>query len=111
MRKDSRRDGTAHDDPEGVAEQAGLHYASDDRPGIGRRRAGGGFSYRAPDGETIRSARIRARIEALAVPPAWTDVWINPDPQGHPCGRCDACLLRRKGFAEAKLVDPISYRD
>jgi DNA topoisomerase-1 len=71
------------DDPEVVAEGAGLHYATDDRPGITRRRAGSGFSYRAPDGATIRSADRRARIEALAVPPAWTDVWINPDPLGH----------------------------
>jgi len=66
-----------------AAEGAGLRYASDQRPGITRRRSGSGFSYRAPDGTTVRSARTRERIAALAVPPAWTDVWINTDPNGH----------------------------
>ncbi|MEM8824968.1 MAG: DNA topoisomerase IB [Pseudomonadota bacterium] len=59
-----------------------IHYA-DDRPGISRRRAGRGWSYRAPDGTTIDDIGERARIEALAVPPAYRDVWISPKINGH----------------------------
>ena len=62
---------------------AGLRYASDDRPGITRRRSGRGFSYRDPQGRPIRDQEIVARIRAIAVPPAWTDVWICPWPNGH----------------------------
>ena len=53
------------------------------RPGITRRRTGRGFSYRTADGATIRDRAVLRRIKALAVPPAWTDVWICPDPAGH----------------------------
>jgi DNA topoisomerase-1 len=60
-----------------------LRYSSDARPGITRRRAGRGFSYRAPDGSPIRDREVLSRIRALAVPPAWTEVWICPDPAGH----------------------------
>lgn len=66
-----------------TAKAARLRYVSDERPGITRRRAGRGFSYRDPDGETIRDGKVRARIEQLAIPPAWTDVWICPNPAGH----------------------------
>jgi DNA topoisomerase-1 len=66
-----------------VAAAAGLRYTRDDRPGIRRVRAGRGFSYRRPDGSTLRDPAERRRIAGLAVPPAWTDVWICPDPQGH----------------------------
>jgi DNA topoisomerase-1 len=69
--------------PEEVAEQAGLRYVSDHQPGIRRRRAGRGFSYRLPDGSTVRDPAERARIASLAVPPAWTDVWICRHPDGH----------------------------
>ena len=62
---------------------AGLRHSSDDRPGISRRRAGRGFSYRDPDGRTIRDAETLSRIRAIAIPPAWTDVWICPWPNGH----------------------------
>ena len=65
------------------ARAAGLRYSSDLRPGISRHRAGRGFSYRRPDGSTVREAAVRARIRALAIPPAWTDVWICADPLGH----------------------------
>jgi DNA topoisomerase I len=70
-------------DPEAAAEAAGLRYVSDGMPGISRRRAGKGFSYRDPDGRAITAPRELARIRALAVPPAWTGVWICPDPRGH----------------------------
>ncbi len=61
----------------------GLVYVSDDMPGISRRRRGRGFSYDLPDGSALRDPDERARIEALAVPPAYTDVWICPLPNGH----------------------------
>ena len=60
-----------------------LIYYADDRPGITRRRAGRGWSYRAPDGTTIDDAAERERIAALAVPPAYADVWISPELRGH----------------------------
>ncbi|RVT83528.1 DNA topoisomerase IB [Rhodobacteraceae bacterium CCMM004] len=60
-----------------------LIYFPDDRPGISRRRAGRGWSYRAPDGTRIDDAGERARIAALAVPPAYRDVWICPRADGH----------------------------
>ncbi|CAN5709952.1 DNA topoisomerase IB [soil metagenome] len=56
---------------------------SDTRPGITRRRAGRGWSYRGPDGTLLREAKALARIKALAIPPAWTDVWISPVVSGH----------------------------
>jgi DNA topoisomerase-1 len=65
------------------AEAAGLHYVSDHDPGIGRRQAGRGFSYLGLDGRPIRDRAELRRIKALAIPPAWTDVWISPDPLGH----------------------------
>jgi DNA topoisomerase-1 len=65
------------------ARAAGLRYSSDAAPGISRRRAGSGFSYRSARGAVVRSERTLARIRALAIPPAWTDVWICPDANGH----------------------------
>jgi DNA topoisomerase-1 len=70
-------------DPEESAREAGLRYVRDDRPGITRRGAGKGFSYRDPSGARITDKRTLARIKALAIPPAWTDVWISPSPNGH----------------------------
>jgi DNA topoisomerase I len=60
-----------------------LRHSSDRRPGIRRIRAGRGFSYRDPDGRRIDDRETVARIRSLAIPPAWTDVWICPDPLGH----------------------------
>ncbi|MDT0631889.1 DNA topoisomerase IB [Rubrivirga litoralis] len=60
----------------------GLRYADDSRPGITRVRRGTGFSYHRPDGELV-SPEVRERIEALAIPPAYDDVWICPLPNGH----------------------------
>ena len=70
-------------DPEKSAELAGLQYVHDDGPGITRRGAGTGFSYKDVDGQTITDEAIRERINALAIPPAYQDVWICPDPNGH----------------------------
>jgi DNA topoisomerase-1 len=60
-----------------------LVYATGDEPGIIRRRAGKGFAYRDPDGSPIRDPATLARIRALAIPPAYTDVWIATDPDAH----------------------------
>ena len=65
------------------ARAASLRYTSDDRAGITRRRAGRGFSYRDADGRLVRDRPTLERIRALAVPPAWTDVWICPTANGH----------------------------
>jgi DNA topoisomerase-1 len=62
---------------------AGLRHCADDRPGITRRRAGRGFTYRDADGRPIRDAEALARIRGIVIPPAWTDVWICPWPNGH----------------------------
>src|ERR671932_792507 len=70
-------------DPREAAESAGLVYVSDEAPGIRRRRAGKGFTYRWPDGRTVQDEATLGRIRSLAIPPAWTDVWICPDPNGH----------------------------
>jgi DNA topoisomerase-1 len=70
-------------DPEVSAREAGLNYVSDDTPGISRRRAGKGFTYKGPDGQTIRDPETLARIHSLVIPPAYTNVWICPDPKGH----------------------------
>ncbi len=70
-------------DDRSAAREAGLRYSTDSRPGIARRRAGRGFSYRRPDGTRVDEPIVRKRIQALAIPPAWTDVWICPDPIGH----------------------------
>ena len=61
----------------------GLLYVNDDDPGIRRIRAGEGFAYRDPDGERVDDPATLDRIAALAIPPAWTDVWICPSPRGH----------------------------
>jgi DNA topoisomerase IB len=65
------------------AVEAGLVYVNDGGPGIGRRRAGRGFVYRDARGRTVRNAGTLARIRALAIPPAYTDVWICTRANGH----------------------------
>jgi DNA topoisomerase-1 len=52
-------------------------------PGLRRERRGRGFSYRTPDGQLVRDRETLARIRSLAIPPAWTAVWICPDGRGH----------------------------
>lgn len=69
--------------PQDAAAEAGLRYVNDDMPGITRVRAGKGFSYKDPKGRTISDGAERKRLAALAVPPAYTEVWICPDPRGH----------------------------
>jgi DNA topoisomerase-1 len=67
----------------GSAQAAGLRYVTDAMPGIRRKRHGRGFSYLDPDGNVIRERAMIRRFQALVIPPAWTDVWICPDPDGH----------------------------
>lgn len=66
-----------------AAIRAGLNYVTDGVAGIRRRRAGKGWIYFAPDGTRVTDPAARKRIGALVIPPAWTDVWICPDPGGH----------------------------
>jgi DNA topoisomerase IB len=61
----------------------GLIYVSDAAPGICRQRRGSGFRYLSPQRRPIKSERTLARIRSLAIPPAYRDVWICPDPHGH----------------------------
>lgn len=70
-------------DPEISAREAGLRYGSDDGPGITRKRSGKGWSYRYPDGKLVRDSATLRRIKALAIPPAWKDVWIAPEADRH----------------------------
>jgi DNA topoisomerase-1 len=70
-------------DPTESAQAAGLRYVSDLMPGIRRKKAGKGFTYTGQDGKTIRDPKELARIRSLAIPPAYTDVWICPTGNGH----------------------------
>jgi DNA topoisomerase-1 len=70
-------------DPVESARAAGLRYVSDRRPGIRRERDGDGFRYLDKNGQPITDEADLRRIKALAIPPAWTDVWICPNPRGH----------------------------
>src|SRR6266850_4226872 len=70
-------------DPVASAQSAGLRYVSAGRPGIRREMGRLGFRYKRPGGRLVRSAAELKRIRALAIPPAWTDVWICSDPRGH----------------------------
>ena len=67
----------------GSARAAGLRYRADEQRGIARRRSGRGFRYVDPSGKTVTNVDTLKRIKALVIPPAWTDVWISPDPRSH----------------------------
>ncbi|MGI8610180.1 MAG: DNA topoisomerase IB [Candidatus Dormibacteria bacterium] len=69
-------------DPRASAEAAGLRYVTDLDPGI-HRTSGKRFRYTWPDGTAVKDRATMTRINALAIPPAYTDVWICRDPQGH----------------------------
>jgi len=66
-----------------AAKDAGLTYVTDANGGIARRKSGKGFAYRDADGHAVRDPKTLERIRLLAIPPAWTDVWICPSPNGH----------------------------
>lgn len=65
------------------AREAGLRYVNDDAPGITRRIAGKRVTYLDANGRAVRDTETLARIKRLAIPPAWTDVWICPTAHGH----------------------------
>lgn len=64
-------------------EAVGLVHVTDAEPGIRRRRAGKGFSYRDTENRAVTDTATLARIRSLAIPPAWTDVWISPVAEGY----------------------------
>src|SRR5262245_55844514 len=65
------------------ARKAGLRYSNDSNPGIRRRKRGKTFNYLNAKGRPINDRKEIKRIKRLAIPPAWTDVWICPSENGH----------------------------
>jgi DNA topoisomerase-1 len=70
-------------DPREAAESAGLVYVNDEEPGIRRERKGDAFVYLRPNGDPLKDETTLERIRKLAIPPAYTDVWICPRANGH----------------------------
>jgi DNA topoisomerase-1 len=70
-------------DPVESARDAGLRYVTDAKPGITRKKFRNNFRYFDPDGKLIKDETVLARIKSLVIPPAWTDVWICPNANGH----------------------------
>ena len=81
--KKTAADLNALTDPEEAAEDAGLRYVSDDQPGYTRKAKGDDFEYFDTEGKPIRDEQRLLRIKRIAIPPAYTDVWICPAPNGH----------------------------
>ncbi|MDB5749885.1 MAG: topB [Ramlibacter sp.] len=75
--------GSGADDPREAAEAAGLVYVSDEDRGLRRERAGDAFAYFKTNGDPVTDAATLERIRKLAIPPAWTEVWICPKASGH----------------------------
>jgi DNA topoisomerase-1 len=70
-------------DPVTAAEEAGLRYVSDDQPGYSRKSRGKEFDYFDTEKRPIRDEQRLLRIKRLAIPPAWTDVWVSASSNGH----------------------------
>jgi DNA topoisomerase-1 len=70
-------------DPTESAQEAGLRYVNDSKPGITRKRRGNEFQYLCPDGHPLTDHNELIRVKRLGIPPAWIDVWICPVPNGH----------------------------
>ena len=70
-------------EPRAAARAANLNYTSDAKPGISRQAVPDGFVFFYPDGSIITNEQVVARIRKLAIPPAYRDVWICRDPNGH----------------------------
>ncbi len=66
-----------------AAKEIGLRYVSDEKPGIRRKTMQNGFRYLDKEGAALKDEKALARIKALAIPPAWTEVWISPWENGH----------------------------
>lgn len=69
--------------PAAAANDAGLYYVDDNRVGYRRKANGNGFEYLDTETKRIRDRQRLLRIKRLAIPPAWTDIWICPSPNGH----------------------------
>lgn len=69
--------------PEAHARAAGLRYSVVEDPGYTRRRCGRGFMFLDPGGKRVTDPKVRERLQGLALPPAWNEVWICADPRGH----------------------------
>src|ERR1051325_814744 len=80
-----RRAAMRNEVPEGkeFAKATGLRYVSDTMPGIHRKGSGKNFSYVDAQGKAVNDAATLRRIRSLVLPPAWTEVWICPDADGH----------------------------
>ena len=65
------------------ASAAGLRYLPDTKPGISRKLQGKHFNYFNAKGEPVTDEKTLERIKKLVIPPAWTNVWICPSPNGH----------------------------
>ena len=83
MPQESKTPATALERRKRRAAMAGLTYVEDFDVGFSRRRCGTGFTYLSLEEETIKNERVRSRIESLVIPPAWEEVWICPDDNGH----------------------------
>lgn len=70
-------------DAPATARAVGLRYVSDEKPGIRRRKRGDGFEFVDADGEPVKDDATLARIKSLAIPPAWSEVWVCPSANGH----------------------------
>jgi DNA topoisomerase I len=70
-------------DPAESAKAAGLRYVTDNKPGLQRKPWRKAFRYLNPDGTVVRESETLSRIQSLVIPPAWTEVWICPNPKGH----------------------------
>jgi hypothetical protein len=70
-------------DPQTLCRRYGLSYVESSELGLRRRRCGKGFSYLDPGGRTVRDKAVKARIKALAIPPAWMDVCVARDDRAH----------------------------
>jgi len=76
-------DDTASSDSPAAARAAGLRYVHDGRPGIRREKVKDGFRYLDAHGDPLKDETTLARVKSLVIPPAWTDVWICPQANGH----------------------------
>jgi len=80
---EQKLNGAISDELVAAAEEAGLRYVGDDRPGYTRKASGKHFEYFDTEGKPIHDEQRLLRMKRLAIPPAWTDVWICPSPNGH----------------------------
>jgi len=83
LRKEELKKEITIEDPKQSAAAAGLRYVSDDSPGITRKSRGAGFRYYDAEDKPLTNTAELKRIRALAIPPAWKEVWICPRPNGH----------------------------